>query len=229
MTGGRCSPTAWAAGEDLPIPFSLALTGAAVALLVSFLALALLWREPRLDPAGAGRPLPVARCSGRWTRAVTRVAAARVSACSPRRTSCSRCCSARTTPSTPRRHRLRAVLGRRAAALAAARTGVAAAQPDPHPAPLLSRPWGRDPQAVSRRCRLGSATGPRPCPCCRSSGWSWSPRPNTTLPSCGSLRGLLRGPPAGGDVLRVALVRPRRRVRGVLVTGRPALAARPPR
>ena len=44
--------------EDLPIPFSYALTGAAVALLVSFLALGLLWREPRLRPASAGRPLP---------------------------------------------------------------------------------------------------------------------------------------------------------------------------
>ncbi|HEX6919797.1 MAG TPA: hypothetical protein VF314_06185 [Actinomycetes bacterium] len=44
--------------EDLPIPFAYALTGAAVALLVSFLALGLLWREPRLDPERAGRPLP---------------------------------------------------------------------------------------------------------------------------------------------------------------------------
>jgi hypothetical protein len=46
--------------EDLPIPFSYALTGAAVALLVSFLALAFLWREPRLDAERAGRPLPAA-------------------------------------------------------------------------------------------------------------------------------------------------------------------------
>ena len=44
--------------EDLPIPFSFALIGAALALVVSFLALLLLWREPRLDPVGAGRPLP---------------------------------------------------------------------------------------------------------------------------------------------------------------------------
>ena len=43
--------------EDLPIPFSYALTGATVALLASFLALGLLWRDPRLDPANAGRPL----------------------------------------------------------------------------------------------------------------------------------------------------------------------------
>jgi hypothetical protein len=44
--------------EDLPIPFTYALVGAAVALLVSFLVLLLFWREPRLNPAGAGRPLP---------------------------------------------------------------------------------------------------------------------------------------------------------------------------
>jgi hypothetical protein len=44
--------------EDLPIPFSFALVGAAVAIVVSFLALGVLWREPRLDPDRAGRPLP---------------------------------------------------------------------------------------------------------------------------------------------------------------------------
>jgi hypothetical protein len=44
--------------EDLPIPFSYALTGAAVALVVSFLALGLLWREPRLRPREAGWALP---------------------------------------------------------------------------------------------------------------------------------------------------------------------------
>jgi hypothetical protein len=47
--------------EDLPIPFAFAVAGAAVAIVVSFLALGLLWREPRLDPASSsttGRPLP---------------------------------------------------------------------------------------------------------------------------------------------------------------------------
>ena len=44
--------------EDLPIPLSYAVVGAAVAVVVSFLALGLLWREPRLDPARAGRALP---------------------------------------------------------------------------------------------------------------------------------------------------------------------------
>jgi hypothetical protein len=44
--------------EDLPIPYLFALIGAAFAVLASFLVLLLLWREPRLDPDGAGRPLP---------------------------------------------------------------------------------------------------------------------------------------------------------------------------
>ena len=44
--------------QDLPIPFGYALTGAAVALVVSFLALGLLWREPRLRPGTAGWALP---------------------------------------------------------------------------------------------------------------------------------------------------------------------------
>lgn len=45
--------------QDLPIPFGLALTGALVALVVSFAALGLLWREPRLGGEAAGaRPLP---------------------------------------------------------------------------------------------------------------------------------------------------------------------------
>ncbi len=45
--------------EDLPLPFSLLLTGAAVALLVSFVALGLLWKQPRLK-ATDGRLLPAA-------------------------------------------------------------------------------------------------------------------------------------------------------------------------
>ena len=44
--------------EDLPIPLHYALIGAVVALLVSFLALGVLWREPRLRPREAGWPLP---------------------------------------------------------------------------------------------------------------------------------------------------------------------------
>ncbi|ASU81844.1 hypothetical protein CDO52_02720 [Nocardiopsis gilva YIM 90087] len=44
--------------EDLPLPFSYALTGAAIALVVSFAALGLLWRRPKLTGVAAGRPLP---------------------------------------------------------------------------------------------------------------------------------------------------------------------------
>jgi hypothetical protein len=44
--------------QDLPIPFSAAVAGAAVALVVSFVALGLLWRTPLLRGDAAGRPLP---------------------------------------------------------------------------------------------------------------------------------------------------------------------------
>ena len=44
--------------QDLPIPFGYAVTGAAVAVVASFLALAFLWREPRLDGDRAGVALP---------------------------------------------------------------------------------------------------------------------------------------------------------------------------
>lgn len=44
--------------QDLPIPFSYAVAGAAVALVVSFVLLGALWKEPRLDGEKAGRPLP---------------------------------------------------------------------------------------------------------------------------------------------------------------------------
>ncbi|WP_304650423.1 hypothetical protein [Nostocoides sp. HKS02] len=45
--------------EDLPLPFGFVLVGAAAALLVSFVALGALWREPRLRPTD-GRLLPMA-------------------------------------------------------------------------------------------------------------------------------------------------------------------------
>jgi hypothetical protein len=46
--------------QDLPIPFSYALIGAALALVVSFVALAALWREPRLGGVRTGAALPTA-------------------------------------------------------------------------------------------------------------------------------------------------------------------------
>jgi hypothetical protein len=44
--------------SDLPLPFELAVAGAATALVVSFVLLGLLWRTPRLHGGSAGRPLP---------------------------------------------------------------------------------------------------------------------------------------------------------------------------
>lgn len=43
---------------DLPVPLSLALWGAGLTVVLTFLALVLLWRTPRLAGDAAGRPLP---------------------------------------------------------------------------------------------------------------------------------------------------------------------------
>ncbi|HYJ76424.1 MAG TPA: hypothetical protein VEV65_12535 [Kineosporiaceae bacterium] len=44
--------------QDLPLPLGWAIAGAATAVVVSFVLLGVLWREPRLDVEKAGRPLP---------------------------------------------------------------------------------------------------------------------------------------------------------------------------
>ncbi len=44
--------------QDLPISLPFALAGGAAALAISFIVLALAWREPRYDAATQGRPLP---------------------------------------------------------------------------------------------------------------------------------------------------------------------------
>ncbi len=46
--------------SDLPLPLSLLLNGAAMAVAISFAALLLLWRTPKLADPNAGRPLPSA-------------------------------------------------------------------------------------------------------------------------------------------------------------------------
>jgi hypothetical protein len=46
---------------DLPLPLSFVVVGGALAVLVSFVALGALWRDPRLEDGGAsGRPVPAA-------------------------------------------------------------------------------------------------------------------------------------------------------------------------
>lgn len=47
--------------SDLPVPLWLALYAGAAAVVVSFFALTVLWKEPRLRGADAGRPLPLQR------------------------------------------------------------------------------------------------------------------------------------------------------------------------
>ena len=44
--------------QDLPIPFALAVLGAALALVVSFLILGFAWKESRYQGDDSGHPLP---------------------------------------------------------------------------------------------------------------------------------------------------------------------------
>lgn len=59
--------------QDLPVPLELAVTGAAVAIALSFVVLGLAWRSPKYRGAAAGRPLPASvtaaldSSSLRWT------------------------------------------------------------------------------------------------------------------------------------------------------------------
>jgi hypothetical protein len=46
--------------QDLPVPFGMAVGGAAVAIAVSFIVLGLAWRSPRYRGNAAGKPLPAA-------------------------------------------------------------------------------------------------------------------------------------------------------------------------
>ncbi len=57
--------------QDLPIPFVFAVGGAAAALVISFVVLAVAWREPRFDRADGGRSLP------RWVTAAVDAPATR--------------------------------------------------------------------------------------------------------------------------------------------------------
>jgi hypothetical protein len=63
--------------QDLPIPYSYVLAGAAVAVVVSFFALGLLWRTSQFRGDAAGRPLPgpvAAALDSRFFRAALRLA-----------------------------------------------------------------------------------------------------------------------------------------------------------
>ena len=61
--------------EDLPLPLGWAITAAAAAVVLSFVLLGLLWREPRLDAAAQGRPLPAGLARLLDARAFRRVLA----------------------------------------------------------------------------------------------------------------------------------------------------------
>ncbi|MGH8777416.1 MAG: hypothetical protein ACRDWI_20530 [Jiangellaceae bacterium] len=72
---GRVLPAHGVGGrQDLPIPFELAVAGAAVALVLSFAVLGLAWRRSRYRGEDSGRPLGVTRAvDSPWTRWALRV------------------------------------------------------------------------------------------------------------------------------------------------------------
>ncbi|WP_405060012.1 hypothetical protein OG474_45795 [Kribbella sp. NBC_01505] len=62
--------------QDLPIPFGLAVTGAGIAIALSFVILAVAWRSPKYRGATSGTPLPAAlrtALDSSWLRWVVRL------------------------------------------------------------------------------------------------------------------------------------------------------------
>ncbi|MGC4939910.1 hypothetical protein [Kribbella sp. DT2] len=62
--------------QDLPVPFELAVTGAAIAIALSFVILAVAWRSPKYRGAAAGKALPAAvtaTLDSTWLRWAVRV------------------------------------------------------------------------------------------------------------------------------------------------------------
>lgn len=61
--------------QDLPLPFPMVVGGAATVLVISFLVLALAWRQPRWDGVAGGRALPglTRLADARWARALLSV------------------------------------------------------------------------------------------------------------------------------------------------------------
>ena len=214
--------------QDLPLPFGYAVAGAAVALVVSFLLLGLLWREPRL--AGEyGRAPAAARAAPRCS---TRARPASCSRCSVRSLT-----GLRADPPGARQGRreqpgavrgLRAALGGPGAAVGAVRPGLAPAQPVAAP-------------ALSRSCRwLGSTLA--------NGALRLAPVVRLLAGGGGAVRVHLAGAGGAGQRdaagaaprdhrlrqraavlrvrVRVAVVRPRRRLRGVVGALRQAQRAR---
>jgi hypothetical protein len=62
--------------QDLPVPFGLAVAGAAIAVAISFVVLGLAWRNPKYRGNAAGRPLPAAitrTVDAAWFRWIVRL------------------------------------------------------------------------------------------------------------------------------------------------------------
>jgi hypothetical protein len=76
MIGGALPEHGLGGAQDLPISRGLTITGAAVAVAISFVVLALAWRTPRYDARTSGRPAPAWLCAlvdSVWWRGLLRL------------------------------------------------------------------------------------------------------------------------------------------------------------
>ena len=70
--------------QDLPVPFGLAVGGAAVAVALSFVVLGLAWRSPKYRGNASGVPLPFLRVGAMPWRRMVEVEGAHQGASEPR-------------------------------------------------------------------------------------------------------------------------------------------------
>ena len=208
---------------DLPVPTGLAVAAAAMAVLVSFLALGALWRTPQLKGGAAGRPLPAASARTARQPGLPRRApgpgAARHAWSSRRRF---------LGPNETRFNIAPYVLyvsfwAGHGDASACSSGRLAGGQP-PAPGARRARPAaGRRPRGrASADAAAARACGPPPRGSRSSPGSSSSSRTAPSRRSSGAffLVYLVLNVWLGTD-LRAALVRPRRRLRGVVLARRP--------
>ena len=212
--------------EDLPLPLGWAVAGAATAVVLSFVLLGVLWREPRLDAEKGGRPLPAGLARALDAPAFRRTLAGLGllgAVVDPARAGVRP--GRRAQPGAV--GRLRARLGGPRPGVGAVRAGLAAGEPVAH------RPRAAQSRARARPARRRPGA-PRTAGLVAGRGGAVRLR----LAGAGLLRSrgaldaavgdrVLRGrQPVRGAALRQPLVRPRRRPGGVVRPLRQDLPAR---
>ena len=208
---------------DLPIPLGLALYGAGAAILISFAVLLLFWRTPRLGGPSSGRPLPAGRAAAARQRRPCGAACRRSPSPSPRWSSPSALAG---PDETDRNLAPWALYVTFWVGLVPASLLLGPVWRVVNPLRLLHRglrvvaPVGARRAAARRRWGCGRPSAR----CSSSSGWSSCSPPGPSRrrspSSCSATR---RCTSALALWFGEELVRPRRRLRGLLDADRPAL------